>query len=376
MRVAFIHQDKKLHTGAHYINDIMSRALRKHGVRVKHFYPKSPLIDAPHHLKGLNNILFFHSLLEHKDEILKCDVIQGTTYTPLAFLPFDIPVISHCGSTTRGFLRSVPRTHHIEEALRAIWQELHDKKIITELNIKTRRPLRDIAEIETLVAQRADAVIASSYVVAEELAAKKVDRTKIHTIHNAIEDLWFEHKPTGTCQPSLVYLGRLGNDVFTLKLKGLDRLIWVYRKFKHTPKATFAITTNRQLTDWLTSSLPLHQTHANLLKEELLLYFRKLRGSILLVPSRYEGFCLSLIEGMSQGLVPVAFPVGIVPEIIINGENGFIVTSVEEMERATRTLLDNEELRIKMAHQAHKTALQFHPDVIAGKLIELYRSFA
>src|SRR6188474_378775 len=104
MRVAFIHNDKKISTGAHHINELISQSLGRLGVHVEHVYPRAALLDGPAKLKGIQNILFFHSLLEKNSRILSCDLIQGTTYTPIAFLPFAIPVISHFGSTTQGFL--------------------------------------------------------------------------------------------------------------------------------------------------------------------------------------------------------------------------------------------------------------------------------
>jgi len=70
MKLAFIHNDKKLGTGAHYINELMAIKLRGRGVEVKNFYPRTSLIDPPIHLKGFSNILFFYSLLEKKDEII------------------------------------------------------------------------------------------------------------------------------------------------------------------------------------------------------------------------------------------------------------------------------------------------------------------
>src|SRR3989304_7872065 len=107
MRVAFIHNEKKIGTGAHYINDLMSLKLKGANVEIKNFYP-STSFDAPTHLNGLKNILFFHSLIEKRNQILKFDLIQGTTYTPLPFLAYPIPVISHFGSTTNGFLKATP----------------------------------------------------------------------------------------------------------------------------------------------------------------------------------------------------------------------------------------------------------------------------
>jgi len=95
MKIASIHSDKKIGTGAHYINDLITCKLREKDVEVNDFYPQFLLSDAPVHFKGVNNILFFYSLLEKRDEILRHDIIQGTTYTPLAFLRFSKPVVSH-----------------------------------------------------------------------------------------------------------------------------------------------------------------------------------------------------------------------------------------------------------------------------------------
>ena len=93
MKIAFIHQDTKLKTGAGYINDLISDKLKEYGVEMIHFFPKVKLLAAPYHMKGLNNILFFFSLLEYRNKVLGCDIIQGTTYTPIAFLSFPTPIV-------------------------------------------------------------------------------------------------------------------------------------------------------------------------------------------------------------------------------------------------------------------------------------------
>jgi glycosyltransferase involved in cell wall biosynthesis len=96
-------------------------------------------------------------------------------------------------------------------------------------------------------------------------------------------------------------------------------------------------------------------------------------GSILFLASRYEGFSLSLIEGMSQGLVPISYPVGVAPEVIKNGENGYLINSQEEAIACTRELLSNNETRLAMAAKAKETAQQFKSERIAQNLLDLYR---
>ncbi len=58
-------------------------------------------------------------------------------------------------------------------------------------------------------------------------------------------------------------------------------------------------------------------------QEEMAGFYRK--SYILALPSRIESFLLAAIEGMSCGIPIVATPVGIIPEIIVHGENGFIM---------------------------------------------------
>jgi len=374
IKIAMIHNEKRILTGAHHINQIMAAALKDRGARVRNFYPRWQLADAPIHMRGLANILFFHSLLEHKDDILRYHIIQGTTYTPLPFLSFKTPLVSHFGSTTAGFLQSVPKTSLFLSEERLIWHELRDLGIISGLEIETFRPLRDIADMEKLVATRVTRCIAASENVKDELIDMGVLPERIRVIHNAIENYWFEKRELPVAsEPHIVFLGRLGGDVFTLKLKGLDRLIGLYRSFPNIPKTTICMTTNKKLKEWLKVAFPIHHMYVNMRKDIIPGILSRRYGSILFISSRYEGFSLSLIEGMSQGLVPISYPVGVAPEIIVDGENGFLVSSNEEARERAKELLSNPDKRIAMAEAARKTSTKFCSNVIADKLLKLYR---
>ena len=373
IKVAFIYGEKRTATGADHINRLMAEALAKRGARIRGFYPRVQLRGAPNHLRGFSNILFFHSLLEHKNEILKYDIIQGTTYTLLPFLTFTTPVVSHFGSVVRGFLEHTPSTAKLPARARALYRALHKQGIIDELDFKTFRPLEDTADIEVLVATQADACIATSQKVKEELIDAGVAPERVHIIHNAIEDYWFQSEPPPPTDPHLVFLGRLGGDVFTLKLKGFDRLVALYNAFPSVPKTTICMTVNKPLKEWLRVFFPLHHMFVNLRRDLIPNVLRPRFGSIQLLTSRYEGFSLSMVEGMSQGLVPVTFPVGVAPEIIRNGENGFIVQSVEEAIERIDYLLKNKEARLAMAHMARKSVQTLRSDTIAEQLLALYK---
>ena len=374
MKIAFIHSDKKIGTGAHFINDLIACKLREKGVEVNNFYPQFLLTDTPIHFKGINNILFFYSLLEKREEILRHDIIQGTTYTPLAFLRFSKPVVSHFGSTTIGFLKAVPKTNHLENGCSDVFLRLKQLGAIRELNIKTRRPLNDIASIEQYSAERADYIIATSDIVKRDLMGVGIAAEKIEVVHNAIEDYWFE-TPNNNLKstPALVFLGRIREDPFTLKLKGVDRLIWLFEQFPEVKKFSVIMSRNKKLVQWMKNYIPNHTINANAVKDTIPSLLNQHAGGIALLTSRYEGFSLSLIEAMSQGLVPISFSVGVAPEIIRNGENGFIVHTIEEAEEKIKLLLNDTALRHRVALAAKETAKQFRSDMMIEKTLALYR---
>lgn len=374
MKIAFIHSEKKIRTGAHFINDLIATKLRERGVEVNSFYPQFLLTDTPAHFKGINNILFFYSLLEKREEILRHDIIQGTTYTPIAFLRFSKPVVSHFGSTTIGFLRAVPKINRLESECREIFFRLKQLGVLSELNIKTRRPLYDIASIEKYAAERADYIVATSEIVKNDLMSIGIEAGKIKVIHNAIEDYWFE-VPTATLknEPAIVFLGRIGEDPFTLKLKGVDRLIWLFERFPDTRKFSIVMSRNKRLVKWMKNNIPNHSIVANAIKDDIPDLLAEYAGGVAVLTSRYEGFSLSLIEAMSQGLVPVSFAVGVAPEIIHDGKNGFVVHNLEEAEERIKELLKDTALRHRLATAARETAKQFRSDLMAEKIIALYR---
>lgn len=283
--------------------------------------------------------------------------------------------MSHFGSTTKGFLDATPLAKDIKDCS-AFWYKLKKEGVIESVNLKTRKPLRDIAEIEAMVARGANRVIATSEKVKQELISQKVLADNIEIIHNSIEDYWFESNLTFDSQPThLIFLGRLGGDPFNLKLKGFDRLVHLFTAFKEVPKVTVCMTQNKKLVSWMMSNLYHNSLFVNLKKDRIASLLNKYAGSIALITSRYEGFSLSLIEAMSQGLVPIVFNVGVAPEIIINGENGFIVDNLKEAQEKVSVLLSNPVLRQKMSKEAYRTSQCFTADKLADRLEAFYRQF-
>lgn len=378
MKILYIHQARKLKTGAHYINSIIMKSLKRAGVKVDNVYPEEDLGYFPPFLKGMRNILFFFSLIERKKDISLYDIIQGTTYTPLAFLHSGVPVISMFGSTANGFLRHAPTLNTLKKEhseLAKIFSELKDKGIVNGLTSSVQ-PLRDISRIEFHVAKNSRGVIATSENVKKELIKNGVPAEKIAVIWNGIENFWFKVKARKKIkkQAGLVYIGRMGEDCFTVKLKGINRLIHIVRTFPQLEKTIIGLTEKAGIYNQVFKEIPKTVFHANLKRRQIPKVLKKRYGDIFINPSRYEGFCLSLIEAMSQGLVPVSFSVGVAPEIIKNGQNGYLVNSLRQMIFKINKLAQDKEKRIAMAAGAMETAKMFKAEAMAQKYLEVYNS--
>lgn len=91
-------------------------------------------------------------------------------------------------------------------------------------------------------------------------------------------------------------------------------------------------------------------------------------GSIAVVPSRYEGFGMSLLEAMASGLAVVAAEVPIGPrQLIDHHSNGLLAEpTVEGISAELELLMGNPELRWKLSQAAMDTAHQYQPDSIVS----------
>ena len=82
------------------------------------------------------------------------------------------------------------------------------------------------------------------------------------------------------------------------------------------------------------------------------------RCLVLVHPSRCEGGPRTVIEGLAAGVPVVGSDVGFIPELIHQGENGFVVPggNVPELEERLRELLADPELRRRMGANGYQFA--------------------
>ena len=90
------------------------------------------------------------------------------------------------------------------------------------------------------------------------------------------------------------------------------------------------------------------------------------QGDIFVFPSAYEGFGLTIAEGMSVGLPAVAYAsCPAVNELVHDGVDGFLVEDgVEPLQEKMELLMSDMDLRVKMGTAAHEAMKEYSDDKI------------
>lgn len=108
----------------------------------------------------------------------------------------------------------------------------------------------------------------------------------------------------------------------------------------------------------------------------LLQYYSK--ASIVVIPSFRENFSLVAIETMATGTPVVASAVGIIPEAVIHGKNGFIINprNPKDIAEKLRILLEDKKKRKIMEKNAKRTAEKWRSENIARDLVKLWEEIS
>ena len=96
-------------------------------------------------------------------------------------------------------------------------------------------------------------------------------------------------------------------------------------------------------------------------------------ADIFLLPSRFEGMPMTIIEAMGTGLPVVASAVGGVPDMMENGKSGMLVScEPEAVAQAVLRLLRQEELRRSLGTNALQKSKEFGADHMAQCYCHVY----
>jgi glycosyltransferase involved in cell wall biosynthesis len=102
-----------------------------------------------------------------------------------------------------------------------------------------------------------------------------------------------------------------------------------------------------------------------------------LRSELLVHPARWEGFGLGPLEAMLASTPVVASAVSSLPELVVDGETGFLVPpdEPEELARAVGRLLDDRALVARLGEAGRRRAREeFSVERMAERTIDVYRA--
>jgi len=99
-------------------------------------------------------------------------------------------------------------------------------------------------------------------------------------------------------------------------------------------------------------------------------------ADILVLPSYNEGLPISILEAMGYGLPIISTNIGGIPEVVLDGQNGYIITPGDKKELAgvISRYLQQPELTIKQGVKSLEMIKDFYPAAVFSRLEMIYDS--
>lgn len=111
--------------------------------------------------------------------------------------------------------------------------------------------------------------------------------------------------------------------------------------------------------------------HGLLNEKQIIRYYKA--SDIFIMPSRYEGFSIAVLEAMASGLPVIASNNIGLDEIIKNNFNGILIeNNPNELAKIIKKLLINRKLLNKISYNSYQTSKKFDWANIVKKYIEIY----
>ena len=98
-------------------------------------------------------------------------------------------------------------------------------------------------------------------------------------------------------------------------------------------------------------------------------------SSIFCLPSYAEGFPMAVLDAWAYGLPVVTTPVGGIPDIVVDGENGLLFNpgDVNTLAEKLNMLIESEDLQIELSHKSQSlVASTFSITCITNQLNDIY----
>ncbi len=250
-------------------------------------------------------------------------------------------------------------------------------------NFKPKRHLKNFLNHSPLLMM--DRVIALSQHGRSVLLKLGLTEKHIAVVPNAIDEDWANQSEPlpaeliGQEGPLVVYLGQLKYR------KGFDLLAQAISAILEScPQAHFVFAGHS----------PIHETELVRLIElagagdkvtllhnvsdgqKAALFRQAARTGLYVLPTRYEGFGIPLIEAMSLGCPVVTTNIPVIDELIKNGENGllFALEDVNGLAQAVIQVLQDSALRSRLSEGGRQTVHRYFTPIVLDELEAIYNS--
>ena len=232
--------------------------------------------------------------------------------------------------------------------------------------------------MQSFVGRRADRVITVS-----ECSAREIERlmgvqpSRIRVVYNGVDtDVFRSLDGLPKKSNSLIFVGNTED-----RKKGIKYLLQAMKMLENecqvkltiidggAPEAQYAPALMRQIN--LNGRVEFAR---RLSGDDLVRWYSA--ADIAVVPSMFEGFGLPAAEAMACEVPVIAFAAGALPELVADGETGLLVPpgDVTKLAAAIKKLVENKELRLKMAKAARKRVQQkFNWEHAAKQILEVYK---
>ncbi len=205
-----------------------------------------------------------------------------------------------------------------------------------------------------------------------DLLGTVVPKSKIVVLENFTPIYDGTHVPDRTCK-RVLYMGRLERE------KGVDEMPEIcFQVSRDIPDVKFVLCGDGPLKGWIETEFSKRGLEENLSclgwidgKEKLGILKS---SSLFLLPSRFEGMPMSVLEAMGLGLPVVATDVGGIPQIVQSGANGVLCApgDTETMASAIVKILGNEDLYAAMSGKSKSIAESHSIPVYSFELESIY----
>ena len=238
--------------------------------------------------------------------------------------------------------------------------------------------------IEGKCVQRADKIIAvSEYTKAKLASIYGIPLDKVEVIYNGWEEKSFDFTEKEKAEVKAKYNISNGNILLFVgrvddRRKGLDVLLKTFNIVLKKTDANLVVagSGNQKPLKDLSSSLGItRQVTFTGFVDDITLQKLYSICDVYVCPSRLEGFGLTIVDAMAAGKPVVATRVGAIPEIVKQGENGFLVQDNNENELAvaiTQILGSSSQAKAMGENNKKKVQSHYSWEIAARRIAEVY----